>query len=1556
MSSSPHSPTSTAASRSDLSALASALYTTPTPIADSLSLLLSAESRFEERDRVVEVFRSQLRLLATFVLAARVQFGPGPGAPSPQVADLLRQLRGRGLTDGQWLAIVRELTRSWVDSPDAYPIPSLVKLVHARKSELVKLWDELLVMRKSETVAHGATGTRAALEQILEKRIPQLARTFVLLAPVWESLRLVVPRRSDKPHEAEPLSTLRSASLFLGPTPRGGKFRRIKLALEASVPNDQLLLVDEEGSPKLALSPLAILSAESTHEETIFLLDGPAKRGALYVGFPSMLEHRDPDGFAGLTELLPEEDDAPKSERSSANSPERPYRGLASFGPEEATLFFGRETEAQALANRIRGCGFVTVTGASGCGKTSLLRAGTLPLLSDVMVAFVRPGAHPTASFVSRVSEALEVPRTELEALTHKPSELRALVEEVVRKSSQWFVLVVDQAEELLTVTTDTGEREAFGCILRALGQTESKTRVVLSIREDFFARLATIPSLVGVFSREVEVVTTPNRDALIRILLGPAKAFGYTFEDEELVLALIDSVAEANAALALLSFAADRLWEARDRKWKRLTHAAFDAQGGVKGALAAHADATVGALSSSEAAACRSMFLALTTPDKTRAIVLRSELLGGAREPAEAERVLERLVAARLLTTTEDAAGASTIEIVHEALIVHWAKLAAWLSEDVEGQRLRHAIRQAAREWETRARPRGLLWRGELLVEMRVFLKRLRDPLLPAEQDFADACAALERGEKRTRRLLVGGAFLSLAIFAVFMIFQWQKAKRATSVAEERRVETEERRVEAEHERKNAEIRALVAEARGQEAKGLVDEAHALYRAAVAVESELGGEETSRELLDLARLETDGAGVIDLPSLKRPAHQLAPSPVHGLIFVAGSEDDLVVVDVVLQAIRHRLPHPGLISGLDISKDERFLATLSHDERQKTALLRVYELPSMKLTFAQPDLPATLEGLSFATDGDSVFLGMVGGVTEFSVPSGEARVRGGDHDARFAAGGRGLVAIADASRTVVVDGSDRILFARAHALSESPRIALSEDESILALSGTGRIETFDVKTGAQLPHTIALPGKERVSRLTFAGESLIATTLEGTVFFRNLTNNLQERVVTGRGSPRLAATAERVALVRGSSAELYHLATGTRMSSRLGHEGDINQVALYGDRLVTTGWDKRLRIEAAERVRPVEPLSSVPAAGHLTATSRDGGRIAYASSSFKDFGLAWHDVSDSPRTPRRFEGRALALRGDRSLSRLVVLGESELKCFDSPTVSAPRPIGFPAKTRRAAFDVTADLGTVVVGDELGGLFVTSFAGEGRYVPDVHTDQVSQVVLSQDGALAATAGLDRVVHVTRLTDGAPLFSWEAEWLNTQLGFSPDGKVFALASQGSLGVFDARTFEVLAFDPIEDLSPTGLAFSPDSASLALSSAGDVSVRLYNLRTMTSHSLESDEGALSVTFPSDGRRVVATGTSGGIMSWQDGRSPARRARVNQGDNTVVPIDDSDDVWVLGGVPTRVGFPLASRAALLEASGVHTNLRVCRESMRIVRGDAASAWADPSTCLDAP
>ena len=125
-------------------ALSEALARFPVPIADAVAGLESADSLHEQRDRVVEVFRAAVRTLAGIALAVRVQYGPGPGRVSDEVEKLLRGLRSRGLTDGQWVGLLRELLRPWKEDAASYPLPGLVSAFHARKAPLPRLLEGLL--------------------------------------------------------------------------------------------------------------------------------------------------------------------------------------------------------------------------------------------------------------------------------------------------------------------------------------------------------------------------------------------------------------------------------------------------------------------------------------------------------------------------------------------------------------------------------------------------------------------------------------------------------------------------------------------------------------------------------------------------------------------------------------------------------------------------------------------------------------------------------------------------------------------------------------------------------------------------------------------------------------------------------------------------------------------------------------------------------------------------------------------------------------------------------------------------------------------------------------------------------------------------------------------------------------------------------------------------------------------------------------------------------------------------------------------------------------------
>jgi hypothetical protein len=782
----------------------------PLPLADAVAALAAAESLHEERDRVVEVFRVALRWLALLALAAQGHLG---ASPAHATEEPLASLRRRGITDGQWAALLRGLLRG---APAQHPLPGLVRLVG--RGSFWSHVDGLLEMRRAETVAHGATGDGAALEALLERRGPQLAALLGELEGAWEGLVLAVPAGVGR------------GRLLMGCTPPRGRFRRIDLAAPGLAEGEPIL-VDARGRPALALAPLALLRRPSPEQpEELFIFDRPTRRGVLYLSLPTMKEHLDAGAWPGVERVI-------FGGEAAAEEELRPYRGLESFGPEHAALFFGREEQAAALAARVTREPLVTVTGPSGSGKTSLLRAGVAPKLADHHLLELRPGTDPCGALARRLAGLVgEEAEVILAVLQRSPEAAGQALARWCDPRGLRLLILVDQAEELFTLGRDPRARALFGRFLVACAQEGGAARVVLIVREDFFARLATIEALQGVYSRAVEVVTTPDRGALARAVTLPASRFGYAFDDPALVDRMVDAAADEPSALVLLQFCADRLWEVRDRRWKRITSEAYEAVGGVEGALAAHAERTLQGLTPAQQGAARSMLLRLVTAEGTRALCHRGELLAAAGVP-DAHVVLERLVLARLVVAREEPGGReASLELVHEALLRHWARLRGWQEQGREELRRLDSLRRAAREWDARGRPRGLLWRDEILAEHRLWKRHTHSRIAEVEEDFLDACEAEESRASRWRRggaaLGLGGLLLSLLIMAI----QREEAVRSRTAADGARRKALAAEQQATAALRQSEIGRLAAEAGRREAQGRPGEATALLRAALSL------------------------------------------------------------------------------------------------------------------------------------------------------------------------------------------------------------------------------------------------------------------------------------------------------------------------------------------------------------------------------------------------------------------------------------------------------------------------------------------------------------------------------------------------------------------------------------------------------------------------------------------------------------------------------------------------------------------------------------------------
>lgn len=531
---------------------------------------------------------------------------------------------------------------------------------------------------------------------------------------------------------------------------------------------------------------------------------------------------------------------------------ESPYAGLSSFQESDAKRFFGRAREIAAVVNRLRDRPLLAIVGPSGAGKSSFVRAGLVPYLKrsgEGWEAIVlRPGRNPLAALASLVAplvgssptveEDLAAQGRLVQRLREEPGYAAAALRSRSRRERRNMLVFVDQFEELYTQVLDPRERAAFtACLASMADDVTSPMRVVLSLRSDFLDRVPEDEGFMAELALGLVFLSPPSREGLRDALVQPAEMAGFRFEDPKTVEHMIDHLEATHGALPLLQFAATRLWEARDPARKLLTRSAYDAMGGVAGALTNHADSVLEKLSTPERSLARELLLRLVTPERTRALVPVEELRELKQDADEIERLMDHLVRARLLVVhTMSGGSGATVELVHESLLSAWPTLRRWLDESQEDASFLEQLRQATRPWQAKGRDPGLLWRGELVEEARRFQRRYRGELPAAQRDFlAAVLLQAERAVRRKRALLAGGAaFLSLlvaasAIALVVIRNAQREAERQAAVAQ--RAEAAARGAEVEARQHLAEAKAE-AEAR-QRAQQQVEAARADLTAA---------------------------------------------------------------------------------------------------------------------------------------------------------------------------------------------------------------------------------------------------------------------------------------------------------------------------------------------------------------------------------------------------------------------------------------------------------------------------------------------------------------------------------------------------------------------------------------------------------------------------------------------------------------------------------------------------------------------------------------------------
>ena len=518
---------------------------------------------------------------------------------------------------------------------------------------------------------------------------------------------------------------------------------------------------------------------------------------------------------------------------------ESPFKGLEFFDESDARLFFGREALTGELVGMLASGRFLAVVGASGSGKSSLARAGIVPAIRartdvDWTIHTMTPTARPlealALALTGAASSAGESPSpretaTLIDDLAADPRTLHlfAMQRSGAGRRPRRLLLVVDQFEEVFTLSRDEAERAAFlDNLLTAVG-ADGPVSVLLTLRADFYDRLAAHDGLRTAVSEHQAYIGPMSPEELRRAIEAPAEAGGWEFSPG-LVDLILHDVGEEPGALPLLSHALLETW--RRRRGNVMTLKAYAESGGVRGAIARTADRVYHAeLDAAQQDIARSIFLRLTelgegSQDTRRRVALRELVPGQAADGEAVSAVLGRLVEARLVTT-----GSDTAEVAHEALIREWPTLREWLSHDREALRVHRHLTEATQEWELLEGDAGALYRGARLAnavewatdhpetlnaQERAFLEASRDQqtredderetqrrreIEAAEQLAASEAASARR--LRRRALLLSGALVLAVVMAgaaVILGVQGQQSAAKRSRARSRRSTTSRR------------------------------------------------------------------------------------------------------------------------------------------------------------------------------------------------------------------------------------------------------------------------------------------------------------------------------------------------------------------------------------------------------------------------------------------------------------------------------------------------------------------------------------------------------------------------------------------------------------------------------------------------------------------------------------------------------------------------------------------------------------------------------------------
>jgi ABC-type dipeptide/oligopeptide/nickel transport system ATPase subunit len=469
-----------------------------------------------------------------------------------------------------------------------------------------------------------------------------------------------------------------------------------------------------------------------------------------------------------------------------------PYRSLRPFTELDSGVFFGRRNETERLTElvTVESRAIVPVLGASGVGKSSLVRAGLLAGLTGddrggYVIAQVPHGVRHNAGEL--LAWALTSPGQPTVRGAVWQDEWRALATDITSRSGlaeaverilaghpdgTRLLVVVDQFEELVAAAPDVAHDldAMLGSLTGRWPDGTRRVQAVVISRVDFLQQFSAFPHISEAWKNTNVVVPPMTREQLREIITRPLTDLRGIRFAEGLPEQILHDTPTGPASLPMLEYTLTELWKRQERGI--ITTAAYREIGGVEGALAQSAERALWQRADpGERHTVERVLIQMVRPGEqldaggrapdTRRVADRNEFND------EEWRLVHRLATTRLVTITRQPAGPDTAELAHEALLSAWPRLTAWVDDNRDFRTWQEGLRRAMRQWRDHQQDTRFLLAEPHLADALEWM-RLRQPeLTPTEQEFIHLSVAAA-ARRRRRRFYRFGAATLVAIIAL--------------------------------------------------------------------------------------------------------------------------------------------------------------------------------------------------------------------------------------------------------------------------------------------------------------------------------------------------------------------------------------------------------------------------------------------------------------------------------------------------------------------------------------------------------------------------------------------------------------------------------------------------------------------------------------------------------------------------------------------------------------------------------------------------------------------